>query len=87
MQLFALANLAGLVGLREPFGLGMKLGGEVAKVRQHVVGGGRRVAVQIDQRLERALLVGTAGVHPVDRSVLCVSANWRPQYGHYFSAA
>ena len=70
MQLFALANLAGLVGLREPFGLGMKLGGEVAKVRQHVVGGGRRVAVQIDQRLERALLVGTAGVHPVDRSVL-----------------
>ena len=35
-----------------------------------VADGIRRVAVQIDQRLERALLVGTAGVHPVDRSVL-----------------
>lgn len=70
LELFALANLAGFVGLRQPFGLGVQLGREVAQVRQHVVGGGRRVAVQIDQRLERALLVGAAGVHPVDRTVL-----------------
>lgn len=50
--------------------MGAQLGCEVAQVRQHVVGGGRCVAVQIDQRLEHALLVGATGVHPVDRTIL-----------------
>ena len=25
--------------------------------------------------------------YDISHSTLCVSANWRPQYGHYFSAA
>lgn len=69
-QLFAFADFGRLAGGEQGFGLGVELASELAQVFQHGVRGGGCVPVQVDERLERALVVGTAGVHPVDRPVL-----------------
>lgn len=70
VQLLGFTFVLRAVGAFQLIGLIRDLCGEVAQILQHRMRGGRRIAMQIDQSLERALVVGSTRILPVDRTVL-----------------